>query len=273
MPSSRRIRTIAVTAVLVLITLLYFSSSTSASDKNFYDRTVAALNIKHEASSQKMGTAAVMDTKLREAAKVVKEEVAADAQERRKNDKETSKGAKIEIDDTIKDGQQQVLGGIDDKDAPDVKEPESKQKLPHEVGSTQSKWGGSDADVEKEAKPEKTEEEERVDAVLTLILKRSPIIIFSKSYCPFSKKAKAIFAKYAITPVPFIVELDLHELGPQLQDKLLDTTGRRTVPNVLINGKSIGGGDDVEALDKDNKLVDKIKTMGGKRIMVSKIEK
>ena len=55
-----------------------------------------------------------------------------------------------------------------------------------------------------------------------------------------------------------------------MQDTLEKMTGRRTVPNVLINGKSIGGGDDVAALDKGIDLIDKIKYMGGKRIMEAK---
>jgi hypothetical protein len=35
---------------------------------------------------------------------------------------------------------------------------------------------------------------------------------------------------------------------------------------VLINGKSIGGGDDVAELDHTKKLIDKIKSLGGKRM-------
>lgn len=65
----------------------------------------------------------------------------------------------------------------------------------------------------------------------------------------------------------------MHPLGPGLQAALEKSTGRRTVPNVLINGKSIGGGDDVAALDESNTLIAKIKEMGGKRIMeVKKVE-
>lgn len=45
-------------------------------------------------------------------------------------------------------------------------------------------------------------------------------------------------------------------------------TGRRTVPNVMVNGKSIGGGDDVAELDRDKTLAEKIKTLGGKRVEV-----
>jgi glutaredoxin len=94
------------------------------------------------------------------------------------------------------------------------------------------------------------------------------VIIFSKSYCPYSKKAKDILLeKYKIVPAPFVVELDLHPHGREIQDELQRSTGRRTVPNVLINGMSIGGGDDVAELDSSGLLIDKVKTIGGKRIM------
>lgn len=71
-------------------------------------------------------------------------------------------------------------------------------------------------------------------------------------------------------PAPFVVELDTHPLGPGLQAALAKTTGRSTVPNVLINGKSIGGGDDVEALDVSGELINKVKSMGAKRIIEAK---
>jgi hypothetical protein len=56
-------------------------------------------------------------------------------------------------------------------------------------------------------------------------------------------------------------------LGPLLQQLLGKSTGRRTVPNILVNGLSIGGGDDVGLLDKEDQLSSKIKSIGGKRIM------
>lgn len=68
-----------------------------------------------------------------------------------------------------------------------------------------------------------------------------------------------------------MVELDEHELGQQLQTQLGQMTGRRTVPNILINGKSIGGGDDVQELHESGKLMDKVKSMGGKRMEVSPV--
>ncbi|KAK4218796.1 thioredoxin-like protein [Rhypophila decipiens] len=133
---------------------------------------------------------------------------------------------------------------------------------------------GSSADGQNKkgvAEPEhETKEEHEVEMELASILKKSPVIIFSKSYCPFSKKAKGILLeKYVIKPDPFVVELDQHPLGPKIQDLLLEKTGRRTVPNIMVNGISIGGGDDVAALDKAKTLASKFRELGGKRVDIT----
>lgn len=110
-------------------------------------------------------------------------------------------------------------------------------------------------------------------ACLLLVPERNPlltpgvhlVIIFSKSYCPYSKKAKSILlGHYDITPPPFVVELDQHPIGPALQQLLKENTGRGTVPNILVNGKSIGGGDDMAALDQSDELASKLRQLGGK---------
>ncbi|KAH7359352.1 glutaredoxin [Plectosphaerella cucumerina] len=106
-----------------------------------------------------------------------------------------------------------------------------------------------------------------VEAELNGILKRSPVIIFSKSYCPFSKRAKTLLLeKYNITPAPFVVELDEHDLGKPLQAYLGEKTDRTTVPNILVNGVSIGGSDDIAELDAASKLVSKIVDLGAGRV-------
>ena len=66
-----------------------------------------------------------------------------------------------------------------------------------------------------------------------------------------------------------MVELDLHSLGPKLQARLAEMTGRRTVPNIMVNGKSIGGSDEIVALDKEKDLAGRLKSLGGKRLDVS----
>jgi glutaredoxin len=93
------------------------------------------------------------------------------------------------------------------------------------------------------------------------------VIIFSKTYCPHSKKAKHILLeKYTIKPEPYVVELDMNPIGQQLQAFLYKSTGRGTVPNILLMGKSIGGGDSMEELDQTDTLIAKIKELGGSRI-------
>ena len=118
------------------------------------------------------------------------------------------------------------------------------------------------------------------------ILKRSPIVIFSKSYCPYSKRAKKLLLEeYTITPTPYVVELDLMDtkvpgkknedgeeepqvtLGKKVQDLLATLTNRRTVPNIMINAQSLGGADDVARMEHDGTLVEMVKKMGGKRIV------
>ncbi|KAM0343331.1 hypothetical protein ACHAPU_008652 [Fusarium lateritium] len=107
-------------------------------------------------------------------------------------------------------------------------------------------------------------------AELDSILKKSPVIIFSKTYCPFSKRAKSLLIeKYMITPEPFVVELDVHPQGQALQDQLQETTGRRTVPNIMVNGVSLGGADDIIDMDEAGKLVGKIVDLGNKRVEVT----
>ncbi|GAD95853.1 glutaredoxin domain protein [Paecilomyces variotii No. 5] len=115
----------------------------------------------------------------------------------------------------------------------------------------------------KEEKEPEPEDDPEIRDELNGILKMSPIIIFSKSYCPYSAKAKNILLeKYKIVPAPFVVELDLHPLGQKLQLLLARNTGRKTVPNILVNGLSIGGGDDIAALDQEQQLGSKLKSAG-----------
>ena len=93
------------------------------------------------------------------------------------------------------------------------------------------------------------------------------MVIFSKSYCPYSKRAKGILLeKYSIDPPPYVVELDEHPLGAKIQSRLGAMTQRTTVPNIMVNGKSIGGGDEISELDGRKTLIDKFKSvMGTKR--------
>ena len=82
------------------------------------------------------------------------------------------------------------------------------------------------------------------------------VLVFSKTHCPFCARVKATLdvlnTKYEA------VELDTVDDDGQIQALLFDMTGQRTVPNVFINGKHIGGCDDVLALHTRGELVPKL---------------
>lgn len=104
----------------------------------------------------------------------------------------------------------------------------------------------------------------------------APMVIFSKTYCPFSKKLKKLLNdNYRITPEPKFVELDKHQNGHALQEYVAKITDRRTVPNVILGTqttKSRGGSDDFEKLHQEGKLADMLNTWGDKALSVVRIE-
>ncbi|KAG9011274.1 Glutaredoxin-1 [Tulasnella sp. JGI-2019a] len=81
------------------------------------------------------------------------------------------------------------------------------------------------------------------------------IVIFAKSYCPHCKAAKKLLIDdLELGDEVTVYELDQLADGTERQDYLLEKTGQRTVPNIFINQKHIGGNDTLQALNKDGKL-------------------
>ncbi|PVD19213.1 hypothetical protein C0Q70_19698 [Pomacea canaliculata] len=89
------------------------------------------------------------------------------------------------------------------------------------------------------------------------------VIIFSKSYCPFCTKAKHVFLRLIeegkLSSDDYeVMEIENNPDCDAIQNYLQTVTGARSVPRVFINGKCIGGGDDVVAADKAGELVKKL---------------
>lgn len=82
---------------------------------------------------------------------------------------------------------------------------------------------------------------------------KNKIVIFSKSYCPYCDRTKALFKELKVDGT-VIYELDNMKNGPDIQAALLEMTGQRTVPNVFIKGKHVGGNDKVQEANKSGKL-------------------
>ncbi len=78
------------------------------------------------------------------------------------------------------------------------------------------------------------------------------MVIFSKSYCPYCKATKSLLAGMNIDAKT--IELDQIENGDQIQGELLVISGQRTVPNVFVKGKHLGGNDDTQAAAKSGEL-------------------
>ncbi|KAG1771625.1 thioredoxin-like protein [Suillus placidus] len=81
-----------------------------------------------------------------------------------------------------------------------------------------------------------------------------PLIVFSKSYCPFSRKAKKLLETYNLSPPPKIIEVDLRDDGDFIKLILTRLTEHSTFPNIILNGQGLGGSDDLHTLRAQGKL-------------------
>lgn len=89
----------------------------------------------------------------------------------------------------------------------------------------------------------------------------SKVFVASKSYCPYCASTKKLLNGLGAKDV-VVLELDNLEDGGEIQDALLEITGQRTVPNVFIGGKHIGGNSDVQALSSRDQLVPALQAAG-----------
>jgi len=74
--------------------------------------------------------------------------------------------------------------------------------------------------------------------------------VYSTQYCPFCVRAKALLKGKGVA----FTEIDVSN-DPLLREKMVELAGgRRTVPEIFINGKIIGGFDELYALEMAGKL-------------------
>ncbi|KAI8949269.1 putative glutaredoxin [Xylaria longipes] len=90
------------------------------------------------------------------------------------------------------------------------------------------------------------------------IINENAVAVFSKSYCPYCNASKQLLdsvgAKY------FSIELDKVDDGAAIQSALQEISGQRTVPNIYIAQKHIGGNSDLQA--KSGELKTLLKGVG-----------
>ncbi|GAA0674187.1 glutaredoxin 3 [Sphingomonas insulae] len=69
--------------------------------------------------------------------------------------------------------------------------------------------------------------------------------IYTKAFCPYCTRAMRLLTAKGVTPQ----EHDITMGGPRRQEMIQRADGRTTVPQVFIDGRHIGGSDDLAALD------------------------
>ncbi|AXT47849.1 MULTISPECIES: glutaredoxin 3 [Chromobacterium] len=77
-----------------------------------------------------------------------------------------------------------------------------------------------------------------------------PVTMYTTAVCPYCIRAKQILAAKGVSDIKEIrIDLD-----PVERDKMMDLTGRRTVPQIFIGDTHVGGCDDLVALNQAGKL-------------------
>ncbi len=75
------------------------------------------------------------------------------------------------------------------------------------------------------------------------------VLIYLTDWCPYCHRAKALLAKKKAS----FTAVDVDD-RPDLRSWLVSASGQTTVPQVFINGQSIGGSSELDALDRQGKL-------------------
>lgn len=76
------------------------------------------------------------------------------------------------------------------------------------------------------------------------------VVMYSTAVCPYCIRAEQLLHRKGISEIEKI-RVDLQ---PQLRDEMMEKTGRRTVPQIYINGRYVGGYDDLASLDHAGEL-------------------
>jgi len=78
--------------------------------------------------------------------------------------------------------------------------------------------------------------------------------MYTTMWCPYCARARALLQKKGVA----FTDIDL-DAEPNRRGEMLDRSGgRRTVPQIFIDGEHIGGSDDLAALDRAGKLDQKL---------------
>jgi glutaredoxin 3 len=72
------------------------------------------------------------------------------------------------------------------------------------------------------------------------------ITMYATDWCPYCQRAEALLRAKGVTEIDRIIV----DSAPGLREQMIARTGRRTVPQIYIGERHVGGFDDLSALDR-----------------------
>jgi len=76
------------------------------------------------------------------------------------------------------------------------------------------------------------------------------VVVYTKMWCPYCHRAKDLLEKKGVK----FLEIDVTFSPDKRADMSARAEGRTTVPQIFIEGRGIGGSDELAALDAAGKL-------------------
>lgn len=79
----------------------------------------------------------------------------------------------------------------------------------------------------------------------------SKVTMYTTDHCPYCRNAKALLARKGVAATEINIETD-----PRLLREMMERSGRRTVPQIFIGERHVGGFDDLAALERKGELAE-----------------
>jgi glutaredoxin 3 len=80
-------------------------------------------------------------------------------------------------------------------------------------------------------------------------MSRPDVVVYLAGWCPYCQRARGLLSKKGVQ----FREIDVDD-DPRLREEMIARSGRRTVPQIFIGEKHVGGCDDLLALDGRGEL-------------------
>ena len=88
--------------------------------------------------------------------------------------------------------------------------------------------------------------------------KMPEVVIYTTTYCGYCHRAKMLMEEKQVA----FEEINLDEQPERYEEMLSRAEGRRTVPQIFVNGLGIGGCDEIYDLERKGQLDELLATAG-----------